>query len=66
MITYLMSDIQKSRAKTIEPYTQLAKTGESLKWGSDTPTLADTVTRDTRTGTVEEHSSETGKVYEKG
>jgi len=66
MSTYLISDIQKSRAKTIEPCTRLVNTDESRKRGSDTPTLADTVTIDMRTGSVEEHSSETVKIDEKG
>lgn len=66
MSTYLISDIQKSRAKTIEPCTRLVNTDESRKRGSDTPTLADTVTKAMRTDREKDHSSETVKIDEKG
>jgi len=41
-------------------------TDESRKRGSDTPTLADTVTKAMRTGREKDHSSETVKIDEKG
>jgi hypothetical protein len=45
---------------------QVVNTDESRKRGSDTPTLADTVTKAMRTGREKDHSSETVKIDEKG